>query len=116
MRRVIRAAVLALALAVIAAGVIHVFRREDAPMSGGSSAGLGLMLLEREKGLYVLAVTQDSPADKAGFRPGDYLLRADDVPLDGVTQLDALIDAAERELSVRIRRSGQEQMLRLPAR
>lgn len=116
MRRAIRAAVLLLALAVIAAGVIYSLRQEETQITGGSSAGLGLMLLEREKGLYVLAVTQDSPADKAGFRPGDYLLRADDVPLDSVTQLDALIDAAERELSVRIRRSGQEQMLRMPAR
>lgn len=116
MRRVIRAALLALALAVLAAGVSHVFRREDAPMSGGSSAALGIMLLEREKGLYVLAVTQDSPADKADFRPGDYLLRADDVPLVSVTQLDALIDAAEHALSVRVRRSGQELLLHLPAR
>lgn len=115
MRRMLRAVVLALALAMIAAGMIHSFRRADVPMSGGSSAALGIMLLEREKELYVLAVTQDSPADKAGIRPGDYLLRAGDVPLDSVAQLDALIDAAEHALSVRIRRSGQELLLHLSA-
>lgn len=115
-RKAIRAAVLLLALAVLTAGLVHVFRPEETQITGGSSAALGMMLLEREKGLYVLAVTQDSPSDKAGFRPGDYLLLAEDVPLDSVAQLDALIDAAELELTVRVRRSEQELMLRLPAR
>lgn len=116
MRRVIQALVLALALAVIAAGVFHGFRKEDAPMGGGSSAALGMMLLEREKGLYVLAVTQDSPADRADILPGDYLLRAEGIPLDSVEQLDEMLDAAERELALLLRRSGKELLRRLPAR
>lgn len=116
MRKAIRTLVLALALAVLAAGVFHFFRAEDAPRPGGSSASLGLMLLEKEKGLYVLAVTQDSPAEKANFCPGDYLIRADGIALDSVTQLDEMIDAAQQELSVRIRRNGKEMLLHLPAR
>ena len=116
MRRLIRAAALSLALAVLAAGLLYVFRQEDAPISGGSSAALGMMLLEKEKGLYVLAVTQDSPADKAGISPGDYLLRAGETALDSVEQLDLMTDAAERELSLLLRRSGEELRIRLPSR
>lgn len=116
MRRGIRAAVLLLALAVLAAGLVHIFREEDAPISGGSSAALGMMLLEREKGLYVLAVTQDSPADKADVHPGDYLLRVEEIALDSVEQLDELIDGAEKEIAVWVRRNGEELLLRLPSR
>lgn len=116
MRKGIRAAVLLLALAVLAAGLTYFLREEEEPLSGGSSAALGMMLLEREKGLYVLAVTQDSPADRADVHPGDYLLRVEEIALDSVEQLDELIDAAERELTVWVRRNGEELLLRLPSR
>lgn len=91
--------------------------REAQQPSGGSGAAMGLMLLEREpsRGLYVLAVTQDSPAARAGIRPGDYLLMAGDTVLENAAQLDALIgDMAE--LSITLGRDGQQLQLTLPTR
>lgn len=52
---------------------------------------LGMMVVEEENGLYVLAVTSDSRADRAGMEPGDRLLRANDVKLTSVTQLEEVM-------------------------
>ena len=79
-------------------------------MPGDSSAALGLMLLEKEpgRGLYVLAVTQESPADKAGIHPGDYLLLSGGSSLHTTAQLDALLDAAGGTLPLTLGRDGRQ--------
>ena len=119
MKKIIRwgAAVLVLAMLVIA-GCLHGVRREVPTAPSGSSAGLGLMLLEKENdaGLYVLAVTQDSPADRAGVHPGDYLLRAGETELQKASQLDALLESGEGELLLTLRRDGKQLQLNLPTR
>ena len=116
MRKVIRFAVPAVALLLVAAGICFSLRQDDVPQQGGSSAALGMMMLEREKGLYVLAVTQDSLADKAGILPGDYLLCLDDEKLQDMIQLDALMDAAQGPMELLIRRDGQEIPIQLPVK
>lgn len=114
MRRMLRYAALLFVLLLIAAGVYQALRPDDGVHPEGSGAALGLMLLEREQGLYVLAVTQDSPADKAGVLPGDYLLRADEEPLADSGQLDALVREDAGEVTLLLRRDEQELQLQLP--
>lgn len=108
------AAVLVLAGAALWQGL----HRETAPQPGTTSAALGLMLLEKEAGagLYVLAVTQESPADRAGIQPGDYLLQAENVTLQTSVQLDELIDTAQEVLPLTLRRNGQQLQVGLPTR
>lgn len=116
MKRIIRWTVLLLALALLAAGIWHGVHPKEPVAAAGSSAGLGLMLLEREAGLYVLAVTQDSPADRAGIHPGDYLLRAAEQELWQVAALDALIDADPGRVTLELRRDDQLLQVALPTR
>jgi len=105
--------------AVVALGAVA-FRglhREEKPRQGGSGAALGLMLLEKEhpRGLYVLAVTQESPADRAGVQPGDHLLQAEGVSLYTADELDEIIDGVQ-VLSLTILRDGQQHRVALPTR
>lgn len=114
MRKVVRWALLLLALALVGVGLCHGLRREDAPSAQGS-AGLGLMLLEKEHGLYVLAVTENSPADRAGVLPGDYLISADGVLLTESAQLDGVIEA-HGILRICLKRGSRQLDIELSAR
>lgn len=64
--------------------------------------------LPRERGLLVTAVTPDSPADKAGLRPGDIVIGFGGTPVTGVDdQVRLLTDATIGVLTpVRILRQG----------
>lgn len=116
MRKLLSCGALLLAGILLALGIYHACT-PDAPLpTGNSSASLGLVLLEKENGLYVLAVTQDSPADRADIRPGDYLLRAETENVTTVPQLDALIAPARESIHVLLRRDGRELQIRLPIR
>jgi len=101
-----------------AVGIYHALL-PDAPLpAGNSGASLGLVLLEKESGagLYVLAVTQDSPADRADIHPGDTLLQVEKEAVATVAQLDALIDPARQSIQVLVRREEREMLIRLPTR
>lgn len=52
---------------------------------------LGLLLQEEDGALVVLAVMENSPADRCGIQPGDTLLALDDEPLSDIAGLDALL-------------------------
>lgn len=116
MKKKFRWGVAVLLAALVVAGCLYGARQASPIPHGGSSAGLGLMLLEKETdaGLYVLAVTQDSPADRAGVHPGDYLLRAGDTDLQKASQLDELLETDEGELLLTLRRDGRKLQVRLP--
>ncbi len=105
-------------LALTGIGLFLGLHREKQLPQGGSGAALGLMLLEKEphRGLYVLAVTQESQADRAGIHPGDYLLQSGDTPLQTTAQLDRLIDAAQDTLPLTLRRDGRQLQVSLPTR
>ena len=60
---------------------------EPAPARARCTAELGLMLLDEENGLFVLAITEYSPAWQAGFQAGDLLLSSGDTQLTSVLQL-----------------------------
>lgn len=98
-------------------------------VSGGppSSATLGLRLsrasavlrqqlaLKRGAGLVVEAVAGGSPAARAGFAQHDVLVKLDDQLLLLPAQLDALLEAAEKEspLDCTVLRAGREVVIPL---
>lgn len=80
------------------------------------SAELGLILLDENNGLFVLAVTEDSPASRAGFRPGDLLLQSGDIHLTTSTQLEKMLHTQQDTLSILLERNGLRLHLNLPTR
>lgn len=118
MRRFVRWLALAFAALVLAAGLwswLSASRKEQ-DAGGVSSAALGLVLLESEQGVYVLAVSDKSPAWYAGLEPGDVILASGETQLSIPSALDALLETADSALPLTIRREGTEQMLLLPVR
>ena len=103
-------------LVLLVVGLYHGWHVSSPKSSVDSSASLGLMLLDREQGLYVLAVTEDSPAERADIRPGDYLLQAGGMPLQAAVQLDGMIDAQTKELHLTLYRDERELQVLLPTR
>lgn len=89
---------------------------EDAVTPYTHSAELGLLLLDQENGLYLLAVTEGSVAQRAGFLPGDLLLKSGNDCLTSVTELDALIAGNDEILRITLLRDNQEMNLKLPIR
>jgi S1-C subfamily serine protease len=66
--------------------------------------------------VWVVAVTEGSPAAAAGLRAGDLLRRANGVPLDSAAHFQALAQAlgADSTLSLRLLRDGAEIEVRIP--
>ncbi len=87
---------------------------EQGPVSLGSAA-MGLMLLDETGGVYVLAVTEGSPADGAGIRPGDLIIQADGQAVLTAEALDELISGRET-LTLTLLRDGENKIIRLPGR
>ena len=111
--------VLIMAVALIAAGLSLAFlyapaRENAAPPSRMTE--LGLMLLEEEDGIYVLAVTDRSPACRAGIEPGDLLTEADGESLTEIAQLEAMLQHVPEGGALRLGlvRNGASMTLTLP--
>lgn len=95
-RLLILGAVLVL-LASVALGV-HLSDRPTPDAEQPDAAALGLLLLDAEDGLLVLAVSDRSTADQAGLEPGDHILRAEGEALDAPQQLNDCLQGARRRL------------------
>ncbi len=63
----------------------------------GTSVGIGVTVQAHEKGLYVVSVTEDSPAEKGGFQPEDIITAVDG---ELVTELgyNEAVDAVKGEI------------------
>jgi serine protease Do len=87
--------------------------RERGSSSLSSRAWLGLNCVERDGGVQVVRITQDSPAAAAGLRPGDRIVRLDGAEVAGLESLYKALwrDGAEREVALEIRRDGEPQTL-----
>ncbi|MBQ7849461.1 MAG: PDZ domain-containing protein, partial [Clostridia bacterium] len=79
------------------------------------SASLGLVLLSAEQGVYVLAVSDQSPAALSGLEPGDYILSAQGEPLADIASLDERLQGSE-ELLLSVRRGDELLEIMLPGR
>ncbi len=88
-----RRLVVLLVLGLIAAGLwlCHAHLAPATTEGVTRMADLGLVLLDSETGVSVLAVKDKSPADHAGIHPGDLLLQADGQPFDTILQLEAML-------------------------
>ena len=56
----------------------------------GSFGGLGIEISMKAKVLTVVSPIEDTPADKAGLKPGDTILKIDGVLTDGMELMDAV--------------------------
>ncbi len=80
---------------------------------------LGLALAEESGAVVVEAVAPGSPAEQAGIRPGDTLLRMGDTPVATLADLHKAAMAARRDnkpLSVELQRDGERRVVVLPER
>lgn len=116
MRRQIRWMALLAALILLALGLVLGLKQEEPLSADSSAASLGLMLLEKESGLYVLAVAQGSPAEKAGICPGDTLIAPEREEAADIAWLEALLATGEETVPLTLRRDGRELHLLLPVR
>ncbi len=93
----------------------HLLSREamiapGGPNAGGGRRGMGLQLDETMK---LVDVTEGSPAERAGLKPGDVLLKIDGKP---VADREAMIDALTTNPGTKtlvVRREGQEVEVKL---
>lgn len=49
----------------------------------GKSVGIGVMIEPDARGIRIVRVIPGGPAEKAGLKPGDVIIKADGVPVDG---------------------------------
>ena len=84
---------------------------------GSQRAWLGLNCVEHDGQIRVVRLTGSGPAEEAGLRPGDHIVRIDGV---AVNDLESFYKAlwqrdAEREVTLDIRRAGNAQTLKVQA-
>lgn len=97
---------------VIALGSRSVAGAEFEEMNAGLSSYFGV-----GRGALVLRVAPDTPAGRAGLRPGDVVLEANDREVESIADLRTAISRAQRdrprEVELEILRKGQRQSLEL---
>lgn len=76
---------------------------------------LGMMMIEDEDGLYILAVREGSTADRCGIRPGDLLFMMEDTSVREVEDIDLIMadSSAARGLDCMVLRKGELCPIRL---
>lgn len=85
-------------------------RQQDNRGQSGAPAGLGVSVIEGDRGLYVREVAPNSPAEQAGIRPGDEILAINGRRVDSGNQLVQIVTQQEpgTEVDVVVDRDGQE--------
>lgn len=79
-----------------------------------STADLGILLLEDENGVSVLAVRDGSIAEQAGIHPADRLLQVNGGPINTVEELEALLQrSAASSLNVSILRADEPMIVQI---
>jgi S1-C subfamily serine protease len=90
--------------------------RSDGASRSSHRAWLGLNCVEQDGVVRVVRVTPDGPAEQAGLRPGDRILRIDAAEVTGLESLYKLLwqsGAPEREIALEIRRAGEVQTVKV---
>ncbi len=114
MRKVFPWLLLLLAVILAFAVTAHHLRPDTLPATD-SAAALGLMLLEDESGIYVLAVNTGSAAEKAGIEPGDRITQVQGETVIQAAALDEYI-AREKRLSLTVQRGSRNMQIEIPLR
>jgi carboxyl-terminal processing protease len=82
--------------------------RED---SSGSFEGIGAYVTMQDNRLVIVSTFKDQPAEKAGLRRGDIVLKADDTPIENMSIYEAITlirGPAGSTVRLTILREGQE--------
>jgi carboxyl-terminal processing protease len=83
--------------------------------TSGSYPGIGVEVAAEQDGIKVLRPIADSPADRAGLKTGDVIVRIDDAPVQA--DVDAAIDQmrgpAGTQVKLSVRRPGAPQVVDL---
>lgn len=105
-----RLMVLAVALCLLAGGatLLHAYLSPEPAENATRMAALGLVLLDDDGGVSVLAVRDGSPADRAGILPGDVLLQADGTDVTDILQLEELLSKAQRQMYLELLRDAEQ--------
>ncbi len=91
-------------------------RRDSTPtLSGAASAGLILSVSEDSAGYYVLAVIDQSRADRAGIHAGDTLLSLCGETPSSLAEVDAFFSAQTASCEVQLLRGTRQLSITLPA-
>lgn len=88
--------------------------RASGSSRASARAWIGINCIERDGELRIVRVNDDSPADVAGLKPGDRIVRIDGVPVAQLEQLWKTLwsgPSPEREVKLEILRDGQAQTL-----
>ena len=116
-KHIISLCILLCALAV-ASGLAGCAQPEQAegsvPLTGSASAGL-ILLDGQSGGYYVLAVIDQSRADRAGIEAGDTLLTLNSQSPADLTALDAFFSTQQQPCVITIQRKGKTLDIHLPA-
>ncbi|MBE5803090.1 MAG: PDZ domain-containing protein [Clostridiales bacterium] len=101
-----QAIAIVLGLWLLVAGAVFLHAGIPAPPDKAVTrmAELGLVLLDGEEGVSVLAVRNRSTADRAGILPGDVLLQADGIAFADILQLESVLQAAHQSMQLRLQR------------
>ena len=108
--------IISLCILLCALAMVVAFRPsadETVPLTGSASAGL--ILDGQSEGFYVLAVIDQSRADRAGIEAGDTLLTLNSQPPADLTALDAFFSAQQQPCVITIQRKGKTLDIHLPA-
>ena len=111
-KHIISLCILLCVLAVVAA--FRPSADETVPLTGSASAGL-ILLDGQSEGFYVLAVIDQSRADRAGIEAGDTLLALNSQSPADLTALDAFFSAQQQPCVITIQRKGKTLDIHLPA-
>lgn len=79
--------------------------------SGGDAPRRRVLGVNTDDDLVITSVGEDSPAEKAGLREGDRILKIGKTAVSDLESLRAAIQKAERQTTVTIRRGGKEMEL-----
>ena len=76
--------------------------------------GIGILVEENDKGLFVMQVYDDGPAQGAGMKAGDQIIRVDDVVPENIDDAVSRMTGEEgTKVTVTVRRDGKELDLRM---
>ena len=111
-KHVISLCILLCVLAVVVA--VRPSADDTMPLTGRATAGL-ILLDGQSGGFYVLAVIDQSRADRAGIEAGDTLLTLNSQSPAALAALDAFFSTQQQPCVITIQRKGKTLDINLPA-
>lgn len=89
-------------------------RNRDFQQQGQSRGGLGISVVNTQRGVRVRDVMRNSPAEQAGIEQGDQIVEVDNTRINGPEQLVRVVSRANpgEQVEIRLIRDGQEQTVR----